>query len=158
MPAPETDRRPFTDAEIARLWEIQDKPWVDSVLVFRYTGFRISELLGLKKADVDLEAGTLKGGIKTSAGKNRIVPIHSRILPFIRKRMAEPGEYLFSFEGRKLSQTKYYDFWDEIMEQTGMQHTPHECRHTLRSRLDSAEANKVCIPQHSFYIFDTLVL
>ena len=103
------------------------------------------ELLGLKKADVDLEAGTLKGGIQTAAGKNRIVPIHNRILPFIRKRMAEPGEYLFSFEGRKLSQTKYYDFWDEIMEQTGMRHTPHECRHTLRSRLDSAEANKVCI-------------
>lgn len=26
-----------------------------------------------------------------------------------------------------------------------MQHTPHECRHTFRSRFDSARANKVCI-------------
>ena len=26
-----------------------------------------------------------------------------------------------------------------------MKHTPHECRHTFRSRLDSAGANKVCI-------------
>ena len=26
-----------------------------------------------------------------------------------------------------------------------MQHTPHECRHTFRSRLDSAGANKVAI-------------
>ena len=26
-----------------------------------------------------------------------------------------------------------------------MQHVPHECRHTFRSRLDSAGANRVCI-------------
>ena len=26
-----------------------------------------------------------------------------------------------------------------------MKHTPHECRHTFRSRLDSIGANKVCI-------------
>lgn len=26
-----------------------------------------------------------------------------------------------------------------------MNHVPHECRHTFRSRLDSAGANKVCI-------------
>jgi len=77
-------------------------------------------LLGLEKADTDIEAGTLKGGIKTTAGKNRVVPIHSQILPFITKRMAGPGEYLFSYEGRKLAQTKYYNFWDKIMGQTGM--------------------------------------
>ena len=32
-----------------------------------------------------------------------------------------------------------------IMEQLGFDHCPHECRHTLRSRLDSAGANKKCI-------------
>ncbi len=26
-----------------------------------------------------------------------------------------------------------------------MNHVPHECRHTFRSRLDSAGANKVCM-------------
>lgn len=26
-----------------------------------------------------------------------------------------------------------------------MEHIPHECRHTFRSRMDSAGANKVCI-------------
>jgi integrase len=44
-----------------------------------------------------------------------------------------------------MSNTKYYEFWNTIMEQLGMEHTPHECRHTFRSRLDSAGANKVCI-------------
>ena len=37
-------------------------------------------------------------------------------------------------------QIKAYD-----MQDTGMQHVPHECRHTFRSRLDSAGANRVCI-------------
>ena len=31
------------------------------------------------------------------------------------------------------------------METHGMNHTPHECRHTFRSLLDSAGANKKCI-------------
>ncbi len=38
-----------------------------------------------------------------------------------------------------------YIFWNAIMEQLKMNHTPHECRHTFRSRLDSAGANKRCI-------------
>lgn len=35
-----------------------------------------------------------------------------------------------------------YELTSGIMTDTG---TPHECRHTFRSRLDSAGANKVCI-------------
>ena len=42
-----------------------------------------------------------------------------------------------------LNQTQYRALWAEIMGKMKMQHTPHECRHTFRSRLDSAGANKV---------------
>ena len=45
-----------------RLWEHQAEPWVDSVLIFLYSGWRISELLALTPDDVDLEAETMKGG------------------------------------------------------------------------------------------------
>jgi len=31
------------------------------------------------------------------------------------------------------------------MSAAAVQHTPHNCRHTFRSRLDSAGANKRCI-------------
>ena len=31
------------------------------------------------------------------------------------------------------------------MKMAKMEHTPHECRHTFRSRLDSVGANKKCI-------------
>lgn len=35
--------------------------------------------------------------------------------------------------------------WTALMEELGMKHTTHECRHTFRSKLDSAVANKVAI-------------
>jgi integrase len=144
-PIPETSKKPFTDEEVAALWKSQNQEWVDSVLVFLYSGWRISELLGLKREDVDLTAGTMRGGVKTKSGKNRVVPIHSRIRSIIERRYAEGGEYLFQWNGKKVSTTQYYIFWKTIMEAHGMNHTPHECRHTFRSCLDSAGANRVAV-------------
>lgn len=144
-PIPETSKLPFTDKEVKAVWKIKDQEWVDSVLVFLYTGFRISELLSIKTANVDLVAGTIQGGTKTKAGKDRIVPIHSKIFDIVKKKVEEGNEYLFSYNGKKLSSSQYYVYWNAIMEQLGIEKTPHECRHTFRSRLDSAGANKVCI-------------
>lgn len=143
-PVPPTSKVPFTDDEVNTVWEHQNEPWVDSVLVFLYSGWRISELLGLKKSDIDLQEGTMKGGTKTKAGKGRIVPIHSKIRPFIEARMKEPGTYLFQYNGKACSQTQYRMFWADFMKAWGMEHTPHECRHTFRTRLDSAGANQKC--------------
>lgn len=144
-PIPETTKQPFTDKEVKAVWKIKDQEWVDSVLVFLYTGFRISELLAIKTANVDLVAGTIQGGTKTKAGKDRIIPIHSKIFDIVKKKVEEGNEYLFSYNGKKMSSSQYYVYWNGIMEQLGIEKTPHECRHTFRSRLDSAGANKVCI-------------
>lgn len=142
---PDTKKKPFTDDEIKTLWEHKDAEWVDSVLVFLYSTWRINELLSLKKTDVDLENMIMEGGSKTRNGKHRIIPIHKKILPLIEKRMKADGEYLFSYNGRKCNAGDYYPIWHEIMNKYGMEHTPHECRHTFRSKLDSAGANKVCM-------------
>lgn len=144
-PVPETSRLPFTMDEINTVWAHQEEAWFDSVLVFLYSGWRISELLGLKKSDIDLQAGTMKGGTKTKAGKNRIVPIHSRIRPLIEERMTEPGEYLFGYRGVQCSTTQYRLFWADMMKTMQLHHKPHECRHTFETRLDSAGANRKCI-------------
>jgi len=142
---PETSRTPFTEDEINRLWKIKTEPWVDSVLTFLYTGFRISELLDLKIENINLGAGTIQGGSKTDAGKNRIVPIHPRIEEFVSKRVLEGEEYLFSYNGDKCDINRYYRIWEVVMMSLDMNHKPHECRHTFRSRMDSAGANKRCI-------------
>lgn len=144
-PIPPTTRLPFSKEEIKTIWMHADEPWVDTLLIFIYSGWRITELLTLKKADVDLNAGTMFGGVKTKAGKQRVVPIHSLIRPYIEQRMAEPGEYLISYNGKKCSESKYREIWKGIMESFGIQKTPHECRHTLESLLDSAKANRKCI-------------
>lgn len=145
-PIPETTKEIFTDEEVSRLWENQNLPWVDSVLFFLYTGFRISEMIDLKISNIDLKAQTMIGGTKTAAGKNRLVPIHSKISKIVQKRVEQSKSgYLFEYNGKKLILPYYRSFWSEVMVKLEMKHTPHECRHTFRSRLDSAGANKVCI-------------
>jgi len=144
-PIPETSKTPFSDEEVQTLWKIQEMEWADSVLYMIYSGFRISELLNLRTNEVNLKEGTVKGGIKTKAGKDRIVPIHSKVQHIVKRRVREGNEYLFSHNGKRCSQYTYRKFWAAIMESTGMEHTPHDTRHTFRSRLDSAGANKKCI-------------
>ena len=145
-PIPETTKEVFSNAEVSRLWENEKLEWVDSILFFLYSGFRISEMIELKIETIDLEQQIMTGGTKTAAGKNRVVPIHSKILHIVQNRVKQSKSgYLFEYQGRKLNQTQYREFWNDIMQKLKMQHTPHECRHTFRSRLDSAGANKVCI-------------
>ena len=71
---PEKERVPFTSEEIELLWNNVDTiPFVDMILVGIYSGWRPQELSILKLSDIDLKAETMKGGLKTDAGKNRIV-------------------------------------------------------------------------------------
>lgn len=147
-PIPETTKGRLSDEQINKIWDIYESgkyPWSDSILVFIYTGFRISELLAIEAANVDLENRTILGGTKTDAGKNRIIPIHPLIYDMIVNRLNEKNRYLFSLDGKRCSTTQYYEFWYEIIDQLGEHRTPHECRHTFRSLLDDAGANKKCI-------------
>lgn len=108
---------PYTDEEIALLWDnIEKYPGIDMILIQCYSGWRPQELCNLCLSDVDISAGTMKGGLKTSAGKNRIVPIHPRILQLIQARYQRSVElgspYLFSAVVRKeVRQISYDQFW-----------------------------------------------
>ena len=144
-PAPETNRKPFSTQEISALWNALDIPCADTALIFIYTGMRLSELLSVRPQDVDLERRSITGGVKTAAGKNRLIPIHDDIMPLICRRLARGGEYLITRYGNQYSKTMYYGEWNKLMAYLRMDHTPHECRHTFRSLLDSAGANKRCI-------------
>jgi len=144
-PIPETTRTPFTDEQINALWKIKDEPWVNTVLIFLYTGFRLNELLGMKTEQVNLHESYLQGGIKTASGKDRIVPIHDKIKPFVKDLVDQGNTYLFTFDGKKFSHTKYYECWNEVMKKIGADKTPHEARHTFETRLDNAKGNRKCI-------------
>lgn len=144
-PIPDTNRTPFTDAEIAALWKIKDDPWVNTVLIYIYTGFRLTELLGMKTEQVNMKEAYFQGGIKSTSGKGRIVPVHERIKPLVKVLVDQGNTYLFSLGGKKISQTVYYRFWNEVMKKIDADKTPHEARHTFETNLDNAGGNRKCI-------------
>lgn len=142
-------RRPFTPAEIERLWQcVEAVPQVDSILILIYSGWRVGELLALENARVDVTEWTFQGGKKTAAGKNRIVPIHPRIQPLVARRYDPAEKYLFRrADGAPVTCAHYRDYmFHPALAQCGIApHVPHDCRHTTATLMDNAGANRVCI-------------
>lgn len=145
-PAPETSRTPFTNKQIDDLWKIQDEPWVDTVLIYIYTGFRLNELLSMHTDQVNMVEKYFQGGSKTNAGKGRIVPIHPRIEPLVVSRIQQGNKFLISHDGTQTKQSIYYAEWKTIMKKINADgKTPHEARHTFETNLDNAGGNRKCI-------------
>lgn len=139
---------PFTQEEINLIKKHLDEiEYLDTILILLYTGLRVNEMLALKTIDVDLDNETMKGGSKSYAGINRIIPIHPILLPHIKKYYNAENEYLITYiDGKKISYGNYRDtYWDKIMEVLNMKHLPHECRHTFVSMMDSAGVNPMII-------------
>lgn len=139
-PDQKVERSVFTDQEVRKLIQATGQPFVDDTLVQIYTGFRVSEILDLTSDNIDMERKIITGGGKTAAGRNRIVPIHADILPIIEAH--NTGGKLFPHKG---NQSLYLKHRQDALAQLGIDHTTHDCRHTFRSKLDSAGANKVSI-------------
>lgn len=136
--APEKEIIPFTHDEIQLLWDnLNEVPFADMVLIGIYSGWRPQELAILKTADIDLEANTMFGGLKTDAGRNRCVPIHPFIKPLIEARYNPEDEYLFNDDtctqgvGRHLTYDKYRNRFKKVMSRLKLNHRPHEARHTF---------------------------
>lgn len=136
------NRKPFTKAQVKTVWKWKDSsPYIRVVLMLIYSGCRISELLDLKKCDVNLDEKWFRiVKAKTNAGV-RTVPIADKILPFFQEWYDKNDcEYLLSTpEGKHFEYRNYYDsYWLPFMDQMNMKHTPHETRHTCISLLSSA--------------------
>ena len=141
------EKRPFTRTEIIELWEaITDDNWADSLLIMIYTGMRISELLALTKDDIHLEERYIEvRGTKTKAA-NRLVPIHKKIAPLLKKRLESDCSYLFTLSLKKpIAYTNYKEYFDAIMEKLNMKHTPHECRHSFATYAASSKLNPILV-------------
>ena len=136
------DRMPFSTAEIQKLWKHKDaNGYCNVILMLIYSGCRISELLSLKKEDVNLQEKwfDIKKS-KTAAGVRR-VPIADKILPFFEHWYnLNDCEYLISTpEGKPFEYRNYYDsYWKPLIEQLSMKHRPHDTRHTCVSLLAAA--------------------
>lgn len=137
----------FTDAEIRLLW---DSLWtinnVDILLIYIYTGCRPVELLEIKSEDVHLEERYMIGGVKTEAGKNRIIPLHESIVPLIEYRLAQNRPYLITNKyGNHYTRAVYHNSnFNTCMEKLNLNHSPHDCRYTFAALADNAGISEIC--------------
>lgn len=155
-----TPRLAFTDEQLAIIKQaIPRIPIARIIYCHCYLGFRPSALLELTCEDYWPEGKYFKGGIKTEAGKNRIVTISPKIQPYVTELVAESeGLYIFSNHGEKLTldsyRAKFYACMEELGFQRPGQHTysPHSCRHTfatLMKRIDAPEKDKLELIGHT---------
>lgn len=133
---------PFTNEEMELLWKyVDDKYGIDVLLIQCYSGWRPQELGLIELTDVDLSNDTFKGGMKTDAGENRIVPIHSRIKELVERKYKEAKElgsrYLFNYvdpdrrgKNIKLTYNRYNKVFGRIRDELNLnpEHRPHDGR------------------------------
>lgn len=133
---------PFSDDDLARLWGCKDNAMAQALLIMCYSGFRIS---AYKSMDINMNEHYFCGGVKTRAGKGRIVPIHSAIASMV----PGPGIDLLH-----LSQPGFRKRMDNFTQEIGIdRHTPHDCRHTfsmLCERYGVDERDRKRLLGHSF--------
>lgn len=130
----------FTDEEIEMLWKHSKEEGARVILILIYTGMRCSEFLELSTDCIHLSDGYMTGGNKTDAGRNRVIPIHKRILPIIRELYNASNKYLYpnSIGGHYTYQHFRDNKWKKWKKQYGLDHYTHDCRHTCASKLEAA--------------------
>lgn len=138
----EYNKNPY-DLEMDLLWtNISSKQGIDIMLIQCYSGWRPQELGLLELKDVDLENWTFRGGMKTDAGENRVVPIHSRIQDLVLRKYQEAealgSPYLLNWtdpnnrnkKNLKLTYARYQKAFERIRDELKLNpnHRPHDGR------------------------------
>lgn len=119
---------PFSDEELQILWNNTDDPEVQLILIMCYSGWRIGEVL---KLTTNLEERYFQGGIKTAAGKDRIVPIHPAIYEFAKDKVLTQNGKLCIYSQTQHRNALFYPTLERLKITGNPKHTPHDCRHTF---------------------------
>lgn len=125
---------PFTENDLKILWKNKDDSTVKMILIMCYSGFRINAFTNI---EVNLPEKYFKGGIKTAASKDRIVPIHSAIYPLVEKRFTGDRNFLGTS-----ATTFRKSMYIKLSELGITKHTPHDCRHTFSMLCEKYKVNE----------------
>lgn len=136
------NRKPFTKEEVNTIWKYKDTDkYFTILLMLIYSGCRISELLDLKKENVNLKERWFDVTVSKTTAGIRKVPIADKVFPFFEYWYnLNNCEYLLSTpDGKHFEYRNYYDsYWKPLIEQLNMEHRPHDTRHTCISLLADA--------------------
>ena len=137
--AEQTEKSILTDLDLKKI-ENEAKLGDETarhVLIMCYTGWRIQEYCDLTVFDYDKEKHTLKGGLKTDAGRDRIVPVPQNVQKYVEEQFSH-SERLCEMNVKQLRESFYI-----LLDRLGIQSadekkkkiTPHSTRHTYNSML-----------------------
>lgn len=129
-----TLHKPFTPEEIHELWTNRHIYIVKLALVMIFTGVRTAELFILKNENVFNDH--IITGVKTKAGKNRVIPLHKSIVPLIQELQSD-GEFFLT---GNINKFRYK--WRTCTLPAIENHIPHDTRHTCETMLENIQTNK----------------
>ncbi len=139
------ERLAFLPEQLDLMWDkVNDVPELKYVLILCYTGMRLNEMLSAKTENYNAKQQFFVTGSKTEAGKDRIITISPRILPFFND--LGKGTYLFFNGDKKPTERKFRnDMFYKPLEQIGIDDgshpfTPHCCRHTFATLMKNVNA------------------
>ena len=149
---PKTEKKEktaFTSEHLDLMWKnIKKVPNIKYVLLLCYTGMRLNEMLKAETKNYHPNEGYFITGSKTEAGKDRIITISPRILPFFKE--FGKGEYLFFADKQNRTERKFRnDIFYPALQELGIDilnpdgshlYTPHCCRHTFATLMKNVKA------------------
>ena len=146
---------PFTNDEMDILWEnIENVRFVDMILIQMYSGWRPQELVTLELDNVNLEERYFQAGMKTEAGKDRIVPIHSKIQELVSRNYEHAvsigSKFLFNdtqSKSHELTYDKYSNRFKKVIDvlKLNQEHRAHDPRITFVTMAKKAAVDEYVI-------------
>lgn len=144
------EKQIFSPTERALLWSHSDDNRVRLVLFMIYTGFRIGEVSEITPERIHLDGGYIVGGLKTEAGRDRLVPLPPsipEITDFVRAWLSGSQSSPFGVPKNSLRQYWFYPALSDLgiidppvynkksrkNEYKDPRLTPHATRHTFAS-------------------------
>lgn len=107
------------------------------------SGLRVSELVGLKASDFNLEAGYIR--VMGKGSKERVVPAHERAVQSVKRYIAElrprlmknrVSDYMFvTSRGKPMTRQRFWQALKEYGKAAGVELSPHVLRHSFATHM-----------------------
>lgn len=140
---------PFSLEQLSMIEELAQKyKFAKIIYVNIYFGLRPQEMCNLKKEHVFFDKGYIQGmGIKTSAGRNRKIPIHPKIESHLKDLYFSTDDYIV---GKFMTYNEYRkDIFLPILDKLNVKegYTPYACRKTFAFLMNRYNVDKESIKQ-----------